>query len=535
LSGTLIDVPDYVSSFYHEEAAKLGFEVANGLSVRPVAYPAAEWDGEGAVTWFEESLKLLCISTDFETSNLTIHIFGKTVSQTEIVAFSRDVPLFLDLSDLAVGEYQLSVATRLPVGGEIRTGTLLMEIAQKLAKDLDPRHSQGFAVLASPPLPTLEELWSGVAALDLYGPSGSLLKCQFHFYSDADARNKVLDWPAPALVLPVSSEQWEHYLGLIKDNKKVRDAYDASVSCTVTFRSPELGKIDLECERAFTPFRWLTKQSNGAYRLQLLQNDTTDNVSVSYAAFSSPQQFTKVEMPLRADFVTHKAGGLYFANRGDTSIAVVIPPFPITSFVDLEAQILRLPPLTTPQQLSALASTIKVWCEAQLIGDLLSRRKHNAAVVSLRTCLIESLCGGAWVALEENVRQQRKSLDVLAVKLGLMQVSSPARAALAGLVEYIEITPSELAEQLLQELRENSPAASPKVRDLPEQTRDFISTLLRYLRVEDSSIDPLPPFSPECASFAFDHQWLARLARFILFAKTVSNRLTPAFFVVGAS
>lgn len=535
LSGTLLDVPDYVSSFYHEEAAKLGFEVANGLSVRPVAYPAAEWDGEGAVTWFDGSPKLLSISTDFETPSLTIHIFGKTVSQTEIVAFSRDVPLFLDLSDLSIGEYQLSVAARSPVGGEIRTGTLLIEIAQKLSKNLDPRHSQGFAVLASPPLPTLEELWSGGASLDLYGPSGSPLKCQFHFYADGDARNKVLDWPAPALILPVSSEQWEHYLGLVKENKKVRDAYDASVSCTVTFRSPELGKIDLECERAFTPFRWLTKQSNGAYRLQLLQNDTTDNISVSYAAFSSPQQFTKVEMPVRTELITHKAGGLYSANRGDTSIAVVIPPFPITSFVGLEAQILRLPPVTTPQQLSTLASTIKVWCEAQLIGDLLSRRKHSAAVVSLRTCFIESLCGGAWVALEENVRQQRKSLDILAVKLGLMQVSGPARAALAGLVEYIEITPSELAEQLLQELRHNSPPASPTVRDLPEEARDFILTLLRYLRVEDSSIDPLPPFSLECASFALDHQWLVRLARFILFAKTVSNRLAPAFFVVGAS
>jgi hypothetical protein len=337
------------------------------------------------------------------------------------------------------------------------------------------------------------------------------------------------------LVLPVSSEEWEHYLGLVKDNKKVRDAYDASVSCTVTFRSPELGKIDLECERAFTPFRWLTKQSNGAYRIQLLQNDTTDKVSVSYAAFSNPQQFAKVEMPVRGDFITHKAGGLYSANRGDASIAVVIPPFSITSFVDLEAQILRLPPVTTPQQLSILASTTKVWCEAQLTGDLISRRKHNAAVVSLRTCLIESLCGGAWVALEENVRQQRKSLDVLAVKLGLMQVSGPARAALAGLVEYFEITPSELADQLLQELRENSSATNTKVRDFPEQTRDFIMTLLRYLRVEDISINPLPPFSLECASFAFNHQWLVRLARFILFAKSVLTRLTPAFSVVGAS
>lgn len=534
LSGTLIDVPDYVSSFYHEEAAKLGFEVANGLSVRPLAYPAAEWDGEGTVTWFEESPKLLSISTDFETSSLTIHIFGKTVSQTENVGFSKDVPLFLDLSDLGVGEYQLSVAARLPVGGEIRTGTLLIRIAQQQAKDLDPRRSQGFAVLASPPLPTLEELWSGVAELDLYGPPGALLKCHFHFYVDADARHRLLDWPAPPLVLPVSSEQWKRYLDSIKDNKKVRDAYGASVSCTVTFRSPELGEIDLECERVFTPFRWLTKRSNGAYRLQLIQNDTTDNVSASYAAFSSPQQFTKVELPLRADLVTQNAGGLYLANRGDTSIAVVIPPFPITSFVDLEGKILRLPPVTVPQQLSSLASTIKVWCEAQLIGDLLSSRKHNATVQSLRTCLVESMCGGAWVALEEDVRQQRKTLDVLAGKLGGMQASILARAALAGSVESMEITPSEIVEQLIQEMHANSPAATTEDTERPDQLREFVSTMLRYLRIEDTSIDPLPTFSPECASFAFHHQWLSRLARFILFAKAVSTRVAPAFSVVGA-
>jgi hypothetical protein len=535
LRATLIDVPEYVSSFYHEDAARLGFDVANGLTVRPAAYPAARWDGEGTVSWLEESPKLLSVATDFEATSLTIHIFGKTVSQTETVSPSKDVPLFLDLSDLVIGEYQLSVAARLPVSGEVRTGTLLIEIEPQQEKDLDPRRSQGFAVLASPSLPTLEELWSGVATLDIYGPSGAALKCQFHFYADSDARHGVFAWSAPPITLPVSSEQWKRYLDSIKESKKVRDAYDSSSSCTVTFRSPQLGQIDLECERAFTPFRWFTKHSNGAYRLQLIQNDTMEDVSISYAAFTTPQEFTTVAIPIRADLVAQKAGGLYLAKRGDNSTAVVIPPFPITSFSDLEATASRLAPVTVPQQLSSLASIVKVWNEAQLIGDVLSSRKRYAAVLSLRTCLVESLCGGAWVALEEDVCQQRKPLEALAAKLGMMQASSLARLALAGSSEYLETTPAEIVQQLLQLLHENTPGADTTDRERNEQPRDFITTLLRYFRIEDISIDPLPSFSPACASFAFQHQWLARLARFISFVKTVTKPASHAFFEVGVS
>jgi hypothetical protein len=535
LKATLIEVPEYVSSFYHEDAAKLGFDVANGLTVRPAAYPATRWDGEGTVSWLEESPKLLSVATDFEISSLTIHIFGKTLSQTETVSSSKDVPLLLDLSDLVAGEYQLSVAARLPVSGEVRTGTLLIEIEPQQEKDLDPRRSQGFAVLASPPLPTLEELWSGVATLDIYGPSGATLKCQFHFYADSEARHGVFAWPAPTLTLPVSSEQWKHYLDSIKESKKVRDAYDSSGSCTVAFRSPVLGKIDLECERAFTPFRWLTKHSNGAYRLQLIQNDTMEDASLSYAAFTTPQRFTAIATSIRTDLVAQKAGGLYLAKRGDNSTAVVIPPFPITSFSDLEATASRLAPVTTPQQLSTLAAIVKVWCEAQLIGDVLSSRKRYAAVLSLRTCMVESLCGGAWVALEEDIRQGRKPLEALAAKLGIIQNSGLARLALAGSTEYMETTPTEIVQQLLQMLHDNSPASDTTDRERDEQSGDFVSTLLRYLRIEDISIDPLPLFSSACASFAFTHQSLARLVRFISFARTVTKLSSHAFFEVGAS
>lgn len=534
LKATLLEVPEYVSSFYHEDAAKLGFEVANGLTVKPVAYPAARWDGEGTVTWLEKSPKLLSVVTDFEASSLTIHIFGETVSETETVSASKEAPLFLDLSNLVTGEYQLSVAARLPLSGEVRTGTLVIEIKPQQEKDLDPRRSQGFAVLASPPLPTLEELWSGVATLDIYGPAGATLKCQFHFHANSDARHGAFAWPASQITLPVSSEQWTHYLDSIKENKKVRDAYDSSASCTITFRSPQLGKLDLECERAFTPFRWLTKHSNGAYRLQLIQNDTMEDVSISHAAFTTPQQLTSIATPVRADLVAQKTGGLYLAKRGDNEAAVVIPPFPITSFSDLEARASRLAPVTVPHQLASLASMVKVWCEAQLIGDVLSGRKRYAAVLSLRTCLVESLCGGAWVALEEDVRQQRKPLEALAAKLGMMQASSLVRLALAGSTEYIEVTPAEMVEQLLRLLHDNPPAENTADKDQTDQSRDFVSTLLRYFRIEEISLDPLPSFSPACASFAFQHQWLARLARFVSFAKTVTKPTPHAFFEVGA-
>lgn len=527
IRATVIDVPEYVTSFFHEDASKLGFQVASGLAVRPVGYPAASWDGEGSMEWIVGTPMLLWISADVEVSRLTLHVFGGGISQTQMVPSPDLGGVFVDLEHLPIGEYQFIISARLPFLDDIQSDTILIEVKPPQEKQLDPKRSQRFSVVASPPIPTLEELWRGRATLDLYGPAGARLGCQFHFYSDGDCKNRLLYWAAPELKLPVSSEQWEEYFDQVQQDSNIRSAYDAAEVCRIVFRSASLGMITLECEREFTPFRLLVKRSASAYRLKLLQNDSTEDVSLHLATFEAPNHAISVSNAFKGEITASETGGLYFAERQSIYTEVVIPPIRVKSFAGLNSPILRLTPVNSPDLLSVLATSLKRWSEAQLVGDVLSSRRRQAAISSLQTCFVESVCGGAWVAIEEDVHQGRKSLDVLAAKLGSAQGSSIARLAISGSRQYLEMGSGELVNRLVESwLRISNRVQEPI-------DSDRIAKLYRYLRIEGGTADPLPELPRDYSSFALNNPSFIRLMRFAAFAETMAMCSTKVFVIAG--
>jgi hypothetical protein len=521
LQAVQIDVPDFVSGFFQEQAARLGLEITNGLSVSPAGYPASNWDGEGSVEWTEGSPMLLSVTSDFEIGELSFLIFGLGVDHSTQVTSPDGRGTILDLEHLLVGDYQVHIAARLPDGREIRSGQVLVRVSPVSESRATVLSEPAFAILASPPAPTMEELWNGLASIDIYGSSGLSLDCRLRFYADAEKQHRLLEHPAPRLAVPLMAEDWSTYLNQLKQNTKVSNAYDAAALCSILFRSPGLGSVELDCEREFIPFRLKVKHSSSAYKLRLIQNDTTDTVSLHRASFASPGKLVRVLDAVSGELNADPAGGLYAARRSDITSAIVIPPIRLTSLADIQFVATRLPVVTDAQQLSDLASSIRLWTEAQLIGDYLSSQRRDAALLSLNTCFIESMCGAPWVALEENVLQGRETLGTLAARLGNNQYNSLARSALSGSKEFLELSYEQVIGQALQIFHQSS-SSEPSPND-----SQCLSVLLAYLRVSALQIEPLPHLPVECSEFALSHIWLVRLLRFAAFAKDHLLRPRP--------
>lgn len=512
LRATQIDLPDFVSTLFQEEAAKLGLDVASGLSISPVGYPPSRWDEEGCVEWTQGTPMLLKIASDFQLDEVSLVLFGGAVDRTLNIPTPGEHGCIINLEGLDLGSYQLHIAAKLLRGQGLRTGSLDIQVSSPTSHAIPSAHG-AFTVLASPPAPTMEELWSNAASLDVYGAAGLRLDCFLRFYADTDKTQLLLEHHIPKITVPLTAEEWTRYLNDSKGQQKVSNAFDAAALCSITFRSVGLGNFELDCEREFVPFRLRAKRSSSAYKLRLVQNDTTEAVSIDRASFAKPGHIEQIVNSSTLEFTADAAGGLYAARRGDVVSAIVIPPIRITALADIQIAASRLPVMTTAEQLSQLASSISLWSEAQSIGDILSTQRRDAALLSLRTCFVESICGAPWVSLEENISHNRGRLDDLATKLGSDQYCSIVRSALFDSAEFVKQSPQQLIGFAVQIFQQKRPSAA-SINDA-----QGLALLLPYLQISQTSGERFPSLPEACSAFAFSERWLMQILRFACFAK----------------
>ena len=512
LRATQIDVPDFVSTLFQEEAAKVGFDVANGLNVSPVGYPPSRWDEDGCVEWTQGTPMLLKIASDFQLDEVSLVLFGGGVDRTLRIPTPKEQGCIIDLDGLDQGFYQLHIAAKLPRGEGIRTASVDIHVSPPTPHATPFTHS-AFTVLASPPVPTMEELWSNTASLDVYGAAGLQLDCLLRFYADTDKTHLLLEHHLPKITIPLTAEEWTSHLNHLKGQQKISNAFDAAALCSITFRSVGLGRFELDCEREFIPFRLMAKRSSSAYKLRLIQNDTTDSVSIDRASFGRPGHIEQIVNSSALEFNADVAGGLYAARRSDVVSAIVIPPIRITALADIQIAPSRLPAVTTAEQLSQLASSISLWSEAQSIGDILSTQRRDAALLSLRTCFIESICGAPWVSLEENINHNRGRLDDLAAKLGNDQYCSLVRSALFDSTEFLKQSPQQLIGFAVQIFQQKRPSVA--------STNDAqgLALLLPYLQISETQAERFVSLPEACSAFALSERWLMQILRFACFAK----------------
>jgi hypothetical protein len=519
LHALLIDVPSHPSSFYIEGAKRLGLDIQKGVRVRPVAYPALSWSGNGDVTWSEISPKLLSIESDVESEGFFLSLLGPGCDQRLDCPAANSGANFIDLSDLGVGDYQLNVIASIPSArDQLATGNVSIRVIPKDEMVLDKELARGFTVLLSPLLPSLEELWNGSATLEAYGPVGKAIVPRMTFYSDTEAKHSISTFSGKELTLPITSNEWQAYLDGAKRNRQVLSAYEMSASCTISFRSIELGQNLLHFEREFVPFRWLLREKNSSYRLRLIQNDTFAQVDVLYFDFARPSSPQVQALSADGEMSVPKNGGMFVAARDETRIAIVAPPAPMNSLSALGAVVHRLSAPTTIEGVVRLFDSIKLWTEAQLTGDFLARNRRDAAIKILRVALVEGLCGSKWVASEADLENSRIRLDGLYYRLGSGGDYRLARAAMNATSDLAEATPADIAGIALELCTDPNRTMGITPASHSNQT-NRITCLLEILRLDDRSVEPLPALDRECVALVTQMPSLCRILRFLLLAK----------------
>jgi hypothetical protein len=385
-------------------------------------------------------------------------------------------------------------------------------------------------VLASPILPTLEELWSGAAKIDIYGPTGMQVKTKVQFHPDTAGTETIFSYPLGKLILPFDHKDWDTQLNKIRTNKKALEAYEAAASCSLVFRSLELGESTLHCEREFVPFRWSIRSKNSSYRLKLVQNDSTHDVTTLKAEYGQPTSFKAFALNAKGETDENGQGGLIVA-RGESAIAaVILPPMQMSGLSALGAVTTRIPPATDIQGFVHLCDALKIWTEAELLGGPISRGKRDASIGSLQCAVIETLCGAQWVSCEAAIQQGRKPIQSLCEMIGGTKDFVFQRSLLNTCKQAHNLNRDELSLAALELAMSRGfvVESSPKGTD----SLGRIQMLMDILRSDNRSLQPLPFIDAEAATFASKYSTLVRIVRLLLFASAGNVNATASGVLV---
>jgi hypothetical protein len=520
MHGIHLDVPGKISELYHESVRSLGLNVSLALQVRPVGSPPKRWDDEGEVEWFESSPKVLAISSTVEVNGLALNLLGNNSDTVIRTLVDGHGPVYVDLENLKVGEYQLQLVAQV---GALEEGLVTGGISVSIVPDddfvLSPEIAQGFTILSSPTLPTFEELWANVVNINIYGPRGAQLKTHLAFFSDPTGNTSpFFTHPLGKMTIPFTESDWSSVFDRAKKDKKVLAAQEDAVSCRLTWRSLELGESTLHCEREFVPFRWSVRTKNNHHKMRLIQNDSTRQLHVAKATFVEPASLTPLELSSRLEFEQADEGGLFVA-RSETSAASVVLTSPAHSgFGSLRPPVeTRIPPARDARSLMTLCEAFALWTGAEFANDPFLRLKRDAAVGMVKTAILESICGGPWASAETGLEKGRLSVPHLCGMIGNAKDYKFQRSLTETIPHAASLTNEELAMVAVDLVQA---ANLIRVRQAgPISHQELVNTFVDLLERDIAIDQSWKAMSPAVYDLAMDEVDLMRLMRLLMLVR----------------
>lgn len=491
-NGILLDVPDRISDGYHDAIKSLGLSMSLELQVMPVGYPPKSWNEDGEVEWSVTSPKVLGVTSTVEVKGLVFNLLGEGSSDVVQTVMDGHGPVFVDLENLTAGQYQIHVIAQVAATeGGIVTGNISVSVTPDDDVILSAEDAQGFTVLATPTLPTFEELWADAATVNIYGPKGAQLKAQLSFYSDPSGLTApTFTQSLGKISLPVEEIDWAKTFERAKKDKKVMTAREDAVSCRLTWRSVELGESTLHCEREFVPFRWSIRTKSSHHKVRLVQNDSTRELQLFTAAFTSPANLVPFSLSSQLEFEQSGEGGLFVARSGAASASVILTSPTVSGFGALKPNESRIPRAVDARSLKSLCDAFGLWTEADLTGAPILRVKRNAAVSVVKTAIIESICGGAWISAEAGLEMGRLRISDLSGMIGQPRDYKFQRSLSDALAYAAAFTDDELGSVVLGLARSGTSAGVPSTDQVSQ--RKVLNTFLDLLS-RDVAIGKTPP------------------------------------------
>ena len=413
-----LDPPATITGLWRDVIEALGLQQARSLRVWPAGLPAADWDGEGRGEWLFPDRPRIAIRVDHAVDSILLRLDGNESQALEVAPAEPGSIAFVELPTLAPGAHTLCVSVRSALG-ELGDESGLLDLIVREPRPWRPglNHQSPFVVVVDPPTPSLEQLWEGAARIDIHGPAGRQSACSISLFDKLADRPFVRE-ALPPLRLPVEAATWRrHFEEHVRDVGKFQNAYDRARLCQIDFDAAELGRFSLECQREFTPVRWVLHRRAREYMLTLVDDSGSGEAAeVSTYGFEAPETPVSVESSLVSRGLrAPKSGGMYVARVGECCLSVVVPP-EVRTITDLRVDVQFQDRPRSPSAISEAISILELWCGARLPGHAFALIRRQNVVNALLCHIFNLICGERWSQAELEVRNDAttESLRLLA-------------------------------------------------------------------------------------------------------------------------
>jgi hypothetical protein len=404
-----LDVPDEVNNDAIAELRALGVGVVSDVVVWPAGLVPATWDGEGRATWPAGESSLIGIRSSRSVERCVVS------TEVEVLQFAWPTDsdcVFVELRDAGPGSHTVDVAL-LADGdtGPLAQGQLLLQVLEPADSAATAGARQALQVRSHPARPTLEELWSGDAAIVADGPHGEKIQVDLSLMNRGG--RKVLARTSFSSTLPMGEERWRELFRGARGSPEFSSAYHEAEEISVALSNPSLGSTDLRAERPFSPLRWVTGQDRDGPYARLIDHMGSDELVIEYYDAPTP---AKVDLPtVNPDNRVHTSnGGLVLARAGGYRVAAALPPH-VSGGLEVLKKLQVRPTLPTgPRSLDSVVRMIRldhVWSRLATPADDNAARLQsqvNAAVVSRLAGMIG---GSRWLEQESELLDGRVPSD----------------------------------------------------------------------------------------------------------------------------
>ena len=381
-----------------EQLSVLNLQPARQVYARPCGLVPASWDKEGAAEWLSTEQPIVQLAANYAISYFDVSIITGASVLTLAPRPDADNSTYLVLPQLPAGMYNLNVIAH-PVDSKYRAEQGDMKIA---IRDVSTNNSTGVAMLVTqePAPATFDELFDGTVKIKVLGPNSRHVSVTLSLVKNGRiaplfVTNKL------KLPLPVPEQTFSNHIDTLLDkDERLAKAYSEADRCEVLFDGSDLGSVQNQYERPFTPLRWGLSRLRDKYTVALY-DDVEDPglIEVYYYDFSTPLN----EETLSAEDMTqaarkHAKPGIYIARMQKYFAVSIVPVQSFNALSELQPKFPRLERTTASIRL--LLRSIDDWDRVDTRGNVYGRFAWRIAIRALIQLLVGLIGGTPWYKAE---------------------------------------------------------------------------------------------------------------------------------------
>ena len=500
--GLRFSVPDGVDDAFLDTLRQIGLGLVSEVAVWPAGLTPSSWDGEGHAAWPAGGSPILGVRSQRQVASCVVS------TSEEVIQFSwpdMEDSAFVQLTDLEIGTHHVEVvlldADKPPQA--VAQGQIMVRILEPVDSTAAASARQGIQTWVHPARPTLEELWSGTAALVVDGPQGE--KAHFEMHLMTRGGRKTLAKTPFSSALPVNEDRWRELLRAVQGDSRLASTIGRAEEILIIASNPVLGHAEIRAERPFEPLRWITGYDRDGPYARLIDHMGSDDLQIRYSDVNTPAKTVSM-VDGAGDEIRSEDGALVVALAGDIKAAVVLPPH-VSGGLESLGKLSVRPSLQAGSPSAAsvrrMIQLAYVWTRLAVPADQYATRLQsqvNDAIVARTSGMI---AGDRWWRVEWEVLNGRSvSRELLLKALGR---SAPAREAAMELIDIapdVGTNPDQRTVEFAQSLNAHG----------WREATEFAEPILRLSTVP-GSIDLADPLSAPAIDAVLKKPVLVRLAR----------------------